>query len=405
MDFELFSSFVIRSGRGRRQMGKITADKRVFAFLIVIAASIAALTCGCAKQQAYKGELEIEESRFFFVDSGFAAYHEGTLYFTEPAFSGRKPFVYFADTETGECMPLCGKPECSHDNNNCNAYLDGLYGGNPLFTVYNNKIYWRRFEKAKTELIPILCSMNLDGTMRKDVMSLDYALEEFMNVGFLGIYDGKLFRCGSGETVEDSEPVYSVTVYSQELTGEADPNVILHMKGYNGILARMNGNVLYIACFARGEDEKLLLLSYNMDDETLTELYSGSDFPCSAQSIFVVGDSIVFSGGITAYSYSLNNGEISPISSDPDKHLVFVSEDRIFTFTSASTYSCTDFSSGSVCTGELPDECLDGRLKYPLGSIDGTFYFFFAGFTEEQKSILASYDPSDDCFSVLAMLP
>ena len=110
MDFELFSCFVSRSGRGRRQMGKIAADKKVFAFLIVIAASIAALTCGCAKQQAYKGELEIEESRFFFVDSGFAAYHEGTLYFTEPAFSGRKPFVYFADTKTGECMPLCGKP-------------------------------------------------------------------------------------------------------------------------------------------------------------------------------------------------------------------------------------------------------------------------------------------------------
>ena len=45
MDFALFSSFVSRSGRGRRQMEKITADKRVFAFIIVIAASIAALTC------------------------------------------------------------------------------------------------------------------------------------------------------------------------------------------------------------------------------------------------------------------------------------------------------------------------------------------------------------------------
>ena len=33
MDFELFSSFVSRSGRGRRQMGKIAADKKVFAFL------------------------------------------------------------------------------------------------------------------------------------------------------------------------------------------------------------------------------------------------------------------------------------------------------------------------------------------------------------------------------------
>lgn len=378
-------------------------NKRIVIAAVLVLASVFSIGCNTDHSQN-NVNTETKESRFLYVDNGFSACNNGILYFTEPQLgSDKEPFIYAADINTGECLPLCAKPECLHNEKECNAYLDGQNGCNPLFAVSDSRLYWRGFKKEKNEVATVLYSLDLDGLMRKEEMVLDNELEEAMNVGFLGIYNGKLFRCGSGEEVRDSVPVYSVTVYSQELSENSEPKILFREEGYNAILSRMHENALYIACFSHGEERKLLILSYNMDDETLSELYSGNEYPGSAQGIFIVDDKIVFSGGRTAYSFSISEKSFETIWSE--EGIMHLSEDHAFTSTSQSTYKCTDLAAGTDLTGEFPSECLDGRFKYCLGSINGVYYFLFEGNVKSKKSVFASYDPNENNFRVLAELP
>ena len=40
-----------------------------------------------------------------------------------------KGTIKYLDKATGICLPLCGKPECLHDNDTCNAYVPGMIDG------------------------------------------------------------------------------------------------------------------------------------------------------------------------------------------------------------------------------------------------------------------------------------
>ncbi len=142
-----------------------------------------------------------------------------------------------------------------------------------------------------------------------------------------------------------------------------------------------------------------------MDDDTLTELYSGNEHPGSAQSFFIIDDKLLFSDGRTAYSFSIGEKRFDTIWHDDDNGVLHISEDHAFVSTSPSAYKCIDLSTETALTGEFPSECLDGRFKYCLGSIDGVFYFLFAGNVRSKSSAIASYDPSENSFRVLAVLP
>ncbi len=44
----------------------------------------------------------------------------------------------FLDTETGESLPLCAKPECTHKDASCGAYM----GHTKHLAAYGGRLYW-----------------------------------------------------------------------------------------------------------------------------------------------------------------------------------------------------------------------------------------------------------------------
>lgn len=94
---------------------------------------------------------------------------EDTIYFfTQPA-ANASCFLHFTDIASGVTMPLCSKPECTHKDNACNAYLAGgmdVYG----LRIYEGKIYWMACEDYGLKLM----RMNVDGTDREVMFALDY---------------------------------------------------------------------------------------------------------------------------------------------------------------------------------------------------------------------------------------
>ena len=86
--------------------------------------------------------------------------------------------LYFTDKEYKDWMPLCPKPDCNHNNENCDAW----FGGDAGVWPYGNYLYYvqdtmctdeggkgyevRRYTEAK------LCRMRFDGTAHEVVCAL-----------------------------------------------------------------------------------------------------------------------------------------------------------------------------------------------------------------------------------------
>ena len=79
-------------------------------------------------------------------------------------FVGSNGYVYYVDKVTESTTVLCGKPECSHDDEECNAYA-----GTAL-TYYDGKLYY--FSDSNSSWTQIY-SMNPDGTDHTLVQTLD----------------------------------------------------------------------------------------------------------------------------------------------------------------------------------------------------------------------------------------
>ena len=81
--------------------------------------------------------------------------------------------VYFSDKEYHDWMPLCVKPDCKHNNKDCNAYVDTesliLYD-RYLYYIEGSGFHDEMKENSKFKVT--LCRMNLDGTGHETVCEL-----------------------------------------------------------------------------------------------------------------------------------------------------------------------------------------------------------------------------------------
>lgn len=83
-------------------------------------------------------------------------------------------FVYFIDKQTKAATILCAKPDCLHNDNTCNAFINSL-----SLSYSNNKLYFmngdRVLENGKyNDYGWRLYSIDVDGTNRTDSQSLEF---------------------------------------------------------------------------------------------------------------------------------------------------------------------------------------------------------------------------------------
>lgn len=98
--------------------------------------------------------------------------------------------LYYADkSNLSKWVPVCNKPDCRHEDDDCNAYIGGE------FLLYESRIYFRdsiqKYEpNNKTAIGEVLASMGLDGSDRK----IAYKFEGYHTAGqqtarFFILYD------------------------------------------------------------------------------------------------------------------------------------------------------------------------------------------------------------------------
>ena len=131
--------------------------KRIFA--LCLALSLCLLPgCGQAPDPSapLSGEFRQQDNAEYFVETA-----EG-CYYCNPVMQDGK--VYFSEKGAHTFYVLCGKPDCSHSDENCNAYVGKALG------CCNDKLYGvTQREDGYYQLI----SMNLDGTNHKNIVRLE----------------------------------------------------------------------------------------------------------------------------------------------------------------------------------------------------------------------------------------
>lgn len=188
---------------------------------------------------------------------------EDTIFFSPNNGSlNRSSFLHFTDIASGVTMPLCSKPECSHTDDTCNAYLASsgqVYG----LRIYDGKLYWLAYEDHYVQLM----RMNFDGTGHEVVTSLDLDASQkinalngttwFIHRGY--IYIGGFDRYYN-ELVEPVEYYVCATPISG---GETFPIM--------SCVQNCTGSLIYI--IPKGNDLYISLNSYQQDiDETVPYL-------------------------------------------------------------------------------------------------------------------------------------
>ncbi|NJP40688.1 hypothetical protein HCH52_06440 [Oscillospiraceae bacterium HV4-5-C5C] len=90
-----------------------------------------------------------------FVETNFGCYYL------------RDHFIYYADRGSTDYVKLCGRPDCTHDSEDCNAYI-----GSETFTYYKDEIYYCQYETSEDKPRYELWKMQADGSQHEKVKTI-----------------------------------------------------------------------------------------------------------------------------------------------------------------------------------------------------------------------------------------
>ena len=253
-------------------------------------------------------------------------------------------YLYYHDKATGEYDLLCGKPECLHDSDTCNAMIEARA---QTLNLVNGRLYFETaFTKRSSELAPTDCrSIALDGTDRR----LEFEMPCLWENGPWNLYyhRGKFYGASMPDWVVDGIPGKHIGITSWDAaTGEY--KLILSKDGCEG---QPNPKLFFFGkyvyfCFASSRmDEgktlsKLEVCRWDIETELLETLYVSDDFeiPGMMFSLWVESEDKVYiasswpeineptpvfllSGGTLREAFSFNDfGAISLLDGVVQRH-------------------------------------------------------------------------------------
>lgn len=135
--------------------------------------------------------------------------------------------LYYLEKATHKAIVVCGKPDCDHKNDSCNALI-----GSESLWQYGDKLYYITDDytvkdgKRVEDYGKRVFSVNMDATGRKVVQDLDFEVggdtsftvsRPIFHRGYVYFaYSGTLYRAALGADLKDAEVVWSPEPQEQE---------------------------------------------------------------------------------------------------------------------------------------------------------------------------------------------
>lgn len=201
--------------------------------------------------------------------------------------------ICYLDKATGIVSPLCGKPECTHDSETCNAYIASWSYG---LSIHDGRLYWVMRHGLKLQIY----SVALDGTDRQLVRELDQELlpSEALTVRAV-FHRGWFYLLGDYNDVSNAEANRHVYAAAWPLDPEGEGAVILdealgRYTPYYDI--KCYGDAVYLMVnVASAADRVFQLFRWSPGTGALETLYNGRlsfDFTALVSEIAVGEDGI-----------------------------------------------------------------------------------------------------------------
>lgn len=249
--------------------------KKLFSVGIVLSLLLALLT-GC---QSPGPEQDLGDKFIFEEDNQYSFYLSGIL--GNPIAESETSYyasvdgcVYTKDKETGESVPLCNKPDCTHDerelnsdgSSTCNAY----FGAIQQISYYKGKLY---VLSANT-----VYEIDVSGSTRKKLLQTkEYIESSMVHRGYLYLAFSDYLLAPEEYTEEELKDLrYQVKRYRLD-QWDGKPEVLYEKKGEWGQINTMfaYGNKAYFSISRASED-----LIYDILDHSLSTIPQNSGYPC-----------------------------------------------------------------------------------------------------------------------------
>ena len=348
---------------------KLIMKKYIIFPVIVLLVSCCLLFSGCGKERIQNGTTE---EPFFPNNHSEYVKNGSLLYFVEENIGLQSSISYrlmVLDLENGDCMPLCGKPECTHDVETCNAQISS---GIVKLMLYQDRLYWIGGTEHN-----LLLSVALDGTDRKELMQLDKELyREVWGFGSAAIYDDVLYLCGVGRSIRDSVPVDAVTVFRQRL-GSEQGELIYHSTEFTEVFGRISEEQFWFAAHKESfQDEVELcetrLFTYDINTGALWELYRDKE-PGVLYNYLLASNQTVYLGGYNkGIAYSMEDGHVKTFDMKNGLyHSIDIGDGYFLYWKNAHDYACHDSEGKLLFEGSFPPDTIEFLDDIPIRSYIG----------------------------------
>lgn len=270
--------------------------KRMICLLMVL------LLCGCTKIEAPT----IDNRSFLRPGVVFCSDGETVSFLGNMLLGGNR--LQFADLNAEVFGPLCGKPECSHREDTCNAKLSPPVRG---LGIYEDKLYWI----SSQDYVPHIFCANRDGTERRDVRTLEgAALDSITGDQMFCFWRGYLIACGTTFRVRGGQEERGVAALAFSLADPEQDTVLMEKPAlpeqYMAARIQPHGENLY---GLQTSEQGLLLWRWQPGMTQPESIYNDTP-PCVVHSFWVTDEGILLSSETdgTVYALDPGNGEIHP---------------------------------------------------------------------------------------------
>ena len=225
--------------------------------LLLVCLCIILLFSGCSEAKRYPTddtfhfETDAQVSSFSQSKRRVIAESPDGYYFAFTLNGSR--FLFFADKETLQVVPVCNKPNCLHYDEPdeekrylCNAYLTSMIG-KPSFFWNNGKLYTLEYGTVSNELV--VTDIALDGSSKKTLFSFMNEETDPNNVAFHRGY----FYAMVNTYDENMNSVMRIWAYSLDHP-EKKRVCLFELKAEKGVLMDLQayGNHLYFSSLVDG---------------------------------------------------------------------------------------------------------------------------------------------------------
>ncbi|MCR5637009.1 MAG: hypothetical protein K6F76_07530 [Clostridiales bacterium] len=274
---------------------------------------IAVIACSCSQSDRIERDTSLKsllvgdysftvgyDDPLCLSSSSNIAASENGYYFTDMNFH----YLYYFDKTSKRTVPVCNMPNCTHDDENCNAYIDDIRH-HPGLWYFDGHIYL----VGKKDGVMGLYRINKDGT--DHTRSCDFASIGPQSTLTLTVHRGYAYF--SVEEQDENDKIFRV-----KLDDNSKPEVVYETPNKDEAIHDI-----------RGYGDRLILYSYRYDKETDTNKHKLSYYDFSSENVTdITPDGFTYAIYAIAENCIIYNSACNVLKYDAEKDEVSVFYDK-----------------------------------------------------------------------------